>query len=820
MADMTYAQGYNKVSRLFFSNMDIQRRFMSTLVGREFLLLLLHMYRFHMFDGRLSLFSSDEELLREAQGLCMDPSRETTRVYCRVSKSLQWPHLSLKGTSLVSFLNELATISDEWYEEHFAHLFDDLLLSPDPYGQYVDLPEPQEIQDLIFSLVDIKQVHSVYNPFAGLSSFGVNLPSSCYYCGQEQISNVYALSLLRLMAHNVTNYEFYNEDSFSHWRSRTYPDDKEIRNFDLIVSFPPLGVRREASEADMEYEWDATRISYEDFFISNGVCGVPYGGTVVGVFSQGTLFASGATAKQRKDLIRKGWIDTVVDLPAGLLSNTGIPLCVVVYSRSNKNDGRIRFVNATSFCEKSGRKNILLVDKLIEAISNEEKEVVRYATLEEVESNNYNLAPSRYFLSAQDKVSVPEGFEMVGLKDLVKIDRGWNKELDSCKTVKGRDLSSSATIEPIEIDRIQTCEVRSGRCKVLTTDSILVLKIGQLKPTLFRYSPEVDVTCNSNVVALSFDTSIYPQYLISELRKDYVTEQFAAMARGSVMQSISQNDLLEIKVLMPVDRDFQKTSFENEQRLIREQSLKALQVEEYLKKERDRIFELMSIRRHRINPYFSGLTSNIQMIMDEYENSKTLSLDSEIGPDYTLGDALNNMLTNLSDLKILFKELTSEVEVGTPESFSLSEFLVDYSFTHTMPDRQFSIKKDLKKSGSSNLPVHFNKGNLKEILDEIIHNAEKHFPSGTADGVVVLTAQKEEKDVCLYITNNGAPVPEDFDEERSFTAGYHKDENGTGMGLFRVRQVCEEFGASIAWANDVKSATPVGLCVTFKIGEE
>ena len=212
---MTYAQGYNKVSRLFFSNTDIQMGFMSTLVGREVLLLLLHMYRFHMFDGRLSSFNSDEELLREAQGLCMDPSRETTRVYCRVSESLSWPRLSFKGVTLVSFLNELASISDEWYEEHFAHLFDDLLLSPDPYGQYVDLPEPQEIQDLIFSLVDINQVHSVYNPFAGLSSFGVNLPASCYYCGQEQISNVYALSLLRLMAHNVTNYEFFNEDCLS-----------------------------------------------------------------------------------------------------------------------------------------------------------------------------------------------------------------------------------------------------------------------------------------------------------------------------------------------------------------------------------------------------------------------------------------------------------------------------------------------------------------------------------------------------------------------------------------------------------------------------
>ena len=68
----------------------------------------------------------------------------------------------------------------------------------------------------------------------------------------------------------------------------------------------------------------------------------------------------------------------------------------------------------------------------------------------------------------------------------------------------------------------------------------------------------------------------------------------------------------------------------------------------------------------------------------------------------------------------------------------------------------------------------------------------------------------------LLILNNGEPVPADFDEERSFVAGYHKDESGTGQGLFRVRQLCDEFGAKIAWENDPDSVMATGLCITFK----
>ena len=69
--------------------------------------------------------------------------------------------------------------------------------------------------------------------------------------------------------------------------------------------------------------------------------------------------------------------------------------------------------------------------------------------------------------------------------------------------------------------------------------------------------------------------------------------------------------------------------------------------------------------------------------------------------------------------------------------------------------------------------------------------------------------------ISLLICNNGIPVPPDFDEERSFVAGYHKDENGTGLGLARVRQLCDEFGAKIRWENDNTSDMPVGLRITF-----
>lgn len=816
MVTMTYTQGLNRISELIFSVLDKKRGLYGAGDDNNIQMLLLHMYRFHKFDDILDSMQSDADIFKAVNDICRTSNEGYGLIAEQVEKALTLcnPHRD----DYIYFLKELSTISSEWYEEHIAKLFDDLLQRLTDSKSTSEYGQPKELSKLIYSLADIHTGDTIYDPFAGLSSFGVDMPSGCHYCGQEKSHTVYMLSVLRLMAHGVTDFELYNEDSLQNWRSRTYPDDTEIPLYDWVISFPPIGVRTLAEETDFEYEWPASYISLSDYLISNGSCGLSMGAGMVGVFSMSTLFAGGPTGKQRESLIKSGLIDTVIELPAGLLSGTSIPLCIIIFGKNVNRDGRVRMINATTFVEKVGRRNVLQVDRLLQAIEDGDEEVVRNVTISEIEERDYTIDPAGFF-AKEEVIDIPAGFKLVELKDIVSVDSGKKIEAAQCLCVKGADLSSGGTIKPLDVTGLSKAVLRNGFCKILTSDAILVLKVGRLKPTLYKKGAE-DVTCNPNVVGLRCGEDIYPEYLISELRKDYVTNQVKARLSG-IIPSIRIPDLLSIQVLMPENIEQQKSSYENELRLLREQDKKVAEASEIVRRERERIFQLMSIRRHRINPYFSGLESNIRMIFDEFNERGQMQLKTEIGPDWTLEDALHNMQESLSSMRVLFKELTTLVDVGVAENLLLPEFLSSYSYTPVSPDRKFRISVESRKEDKKLPAVSFNRDNLKEILDELVHNAEKHFEKGTINGVVKLDARAEGDRVLLYILNNGEPLPADFDEKRSFTAGYHiGDAEGTGMGLFRVKQVCEEFGADIAWSNDPDSLTPVGLCVTFKQAEE
>ena len=303
------------------------------------------------------------------------------------------------------------------------------------------------------------------------------------------------------------------------------------------------------------------------------------------------------------------------------------------------------------------------------------------------------------------------------------------------------------------------------------------------------------------------------------MRKEYVASQVDRLIPGAYIPSLKIGDILSLKVLLPIDRSLQRSAYLSGQRLERESQLKASQLDERIRRERERIKEMMKIRRHRIKPYISGLKDCVSMMLEKlYDGSIDGAL--ELSEGYNIQLALEDMETNLGDLETLFALFTADTNIGEAESIDLVAFLKQYTFTQTIPGRHFELKKDFSEFKGVLPKILFNKDNLKEVLDEIIHNAEKHLVLDNKESKVVLIPRVEGTTISLLICNNGTPVPPDFDEERSFVAGYHKDEDGTGLGLSRVRQLCDEFGAKIRWENEVNSAMPVGLRITFSIGKD
>ena len=819
MAKMTYIDGFRRIDDLVLniSCLGMLSMFANDEQSSLLSLFLLHLYRFHKIDGLIDKFQTDAEVISSLQSICFDTSKEGTYLQAKVYDSIRVDMLHPEGRLLVDFLHEISTIPDEWYDEYYPQLFDDLLYSISGYqGKSGPFMQPREFSQLIYSLVDLPQGAKVYDPFAGVATFAIGLPKDASFTGQEINGTTYALALMRMMAHGITNWNIYQEDSFTRWRSQTDPVDKDVIRYDFIVSFPPFGLRTNAVGADLKYEWKSKTISPEEYFICNGRCGLTTGGKIAGVFSPSILYQGGTSGRFRENLVRQSWINTIIELPAGLLATTSIGLCVIIFNNDEKRDGSIRFVDAKSFAERQNRVNVLKVDSLLEAIKSSDPKVVRQVELDEIFKNNCILTPNRYFESIQDKIEIPKGFELVELRDLFGLMKGYSTEYDVCRVIKGRDLAPNDVDTPMSFANLTLEPLRNRRCRILNEDGLLLLKVGQLKPTIYKYDSNVTVVCNPNVVALSPKEELFLPYIVSELRKDYVKRQFESKSTGVAMRSVSQGDLLSIKILMPCDRQLQQASYENEQRLLKEQKLKSSEVDEYLKGEREKIFEMMRIRRHRIKPYFSGMLSNIENILEEAELNPGLSLSSELDVDYTVLDAIKNIKSNLEEANELFKNLTTEVNIGEKEVIDLHTFIQEYRYQRTIPSVQFSVEPFQSDLNEEFPNIEFNRENLKEVFDEIVHNAEKHFTPGTRDGMVKIFSYQENGKYCIQIYNNGEPLPDDFDEEKAFTAGYHMDKDGTGQGLFRVKQICDAFGAKIGMDRDYKGYWPVNFYIDFK----
>lgn len=807
MAKMTYDEG-------LWQLLNGNRGNLST--DLEFLFLYV-LYHFGYLDNK-GIFFTDEEVEQFIEKKLKHGGPYSAFL------NIIWGEAHFFNFGMCDFVNRLTSITPEWYSEYFVRAFDDMC-SYVSESRRTDICVPGELSSFIYSLAQLKEKSLVYNPFSEGADLCRNMPKDCFFFGQEANESLYHIGLLRLIAHGIYPRGFRHQDSFKEWMGQSDEEDIDDRYyFDFIVSCPPLGLRVLAEDGDctLDIHWPyfsepaAKRISMDDYVVALGKEGLKPGGKSIFVLPQGFFFRGGQTARLRRRLVEDGRVEMVVQLPSSLLINSlGVHLSLIVLNDGrNPNNRTIRFVDGQSFAKKSGRKNILLSDDLISAIRESKKEFVKDISIEEIGRDDYKLVAAKYF--QDNKINVPEGFSLVKLGDIASLYKSRLKCEDNVRIVRGRDLKSKDVYEYTDFKDLR--EDSGRKLPRIDRDSILVLKVGNLKPTLFKFRPDLKVVSGENVVMLLPKEGIDSHYLVSEMRKPYVKEQVKSLSRGVVIPHLSEKDILRLQILFPTERKLQHSIFLNERRQDEELVLKSAEVKDYVERERDRIHQMISIKRHRIAPYLSGLKSNVSVLLDELK-SGTLNKDKEIVSGYTVLDALENMRDNLTDVSNLFKSLKLDDNIGEAESLDIYEFVKRYSYLWKIPGKSSRLAKDFSEKKAHFPHVSFNGDNLKEIIDEIIFNAEKHFVSKSGN-LVELKLDLLDDRVCLKVLNNGAPVPEDFDESRSFVAGYHKDAEGTGQGLFRVRQVSDEFGADIHWENDSLSPMPVCLCITFKSSED
>ena len=128
----------------------------------------------------------------------------------------------------------------------------------------------------------------------------------------------------------------------------------------------------------------------------------------------GFLFKSGRGAEIREKLVVDKFIDTVIELPPGILPNTGAATALLVF-KNNRPDDSIYMINTKEFFEKVDRNQIVISDENIARIvelyqSRKSVEGVSHNTsIEEIAENGFNLCTTQYVtLSPEDTITIED----------------------------------------------------------------------------------------------------------------------------------------------------------------------------------------------------------------------------------------------------------------------------------------------------------------------------------------------------------------------------------------------------------------------------
>ena len=164
-------------------------------------------------------------------------------------------------------------------------------------------------------------------------------------------------------------------------------------------------------------------VNYSDIgtvFIDKAITSVSDGGLVVSVVPTGFLFRQGRESSLRKSLVENKYIEAVIALPNGTFKPyAGVSTSIIVLSK--RENAVVKFVDAQSMCSQTKRANILNVDQILSSFDSSDEKYVRVVSTAEIEANDYNIDPNRYFIEEE---IIPEGYKKIKLSEVSSIISG------------------------------------------------------------------------------------------------------------------------------------------------------------------------------------------------------------------------------------------------------------------------------------------------------------------------------------------------------------------------------------------------------------
>lgn len=648
--------------------------------------------------------------------------------------------------------NQLIT---EFYPELIEYIF---AMYSKSAGKYSGMfATPAEITQLMYNLATQGYVNTVYDPCAGLCS-GVLLPEmdGKHFVGQEINEQIKLFADIRLDANNK-QVEIYCEDTSRKWRGE---------QADCLCSDFPIGVK-----VDDTQSLAPRKITLEEYIIRNFIETPSLKRAVL--LTASSFCSTKSVEHLRQELIESGFVETVIELPTGVLSYTGVNTAILVLDK-RKEDRNIQFVSAADCFFKGEKEKILDVTALMDRILFGTEEQKYIATVKDCAKRNYSLIASTYINSF---IALQAGQKLVKFLDLATEIRSTRyAETEGLVLGERQMCSNIAEFHTFE-NRIKSKSLDGHTYNKLTKPCII---FNLRADKFFIKTDDKPLFVSVNYRAFVVDSSkCLPEYLVLAVLKS--RDIINSAIRGAGAPRIDYKSLY-----LPIYEDL-----ETQQQILEREYRQESQL---LRKKLERLQTLSgqsSDLLHNLGVTFTRLDAAVANLQRRHHHDLDANLaempNDAFDPIASTIEVLND---NIKYALRLINSTGTDFSKASPslKKVVLEEIICDYieSWKH-FGYATFTILP--LKSDIPQTKVEIDTDMLYTALDCILINAHQHgFHKTGHDTNHVLIELKavtlnEKKFALISVSNNGEPLPDGF-SLKDFAArgvvGLNSSQDGLG----------------------------------------
>ncbi len=305
-------------------------------------------------------------------------------------------------------------------------------------GQFYTPAEVSRIKAKIIGIGKAKTTTSttVYDPTCGSGSLLLKISDQAdtkvTLYGQEKDGATSGLARMNMILHDNPTAEIKRENTLS---TPLFINQKgDLKTFDYVVANPPFSDKRWATGLDAENDTHERFDGYGIPPAKNGdyayllhiIRSLKSQGKGSCILPHGVLFRGNTEADIRENIIRKGFLKSIIGLPANLFYGTGIPACIILIDKENaQNRQGIFMIDASKGFIKDGNKNRLREMDIHRIVDVFEKQIEidgysKLISFSDIEKNEFNLNIPRYIDSSEAEDL--QNIEAHLLGDIPKVD--------------------------------------------------------------------------------------------------------------------------------------------------------------------------------------------------------------------------------------------------------------------------------------------------------------------------------------------------------------------------------------------------------------